>query len=271
MLFKNCSEPPGGHVLELPDPDRSQLANSPLDLVVCQIRFDQRSNVSTPKIGFGFQKALTESPENPWKVEPIEGPPPLNITITAEGTQQLSTGDLQRGWRFTSSGGAYSLVLMSDSLAVETRRYTRWSDFREMIERAIGCLTDQVAPEIELRVGLRYVDRLKDASINRPAGWAAKLQPALHGLVGHKQLGAAVLNQQQQIILSLEGAGECRFAHGTLPTDHGLEYVLDYDLYRQDVRPFDREAVMAVLDLFNTEALKLFQASVTPDTAAELQ
>jgi uncharacterized protein (TIGR04255 family) len=258
-------------VLELPDPDRSQLAGSPLDLVVCQIRFDQRGHVSTPRVGFDFQKALADSPEQPWKVEPIEGPPPMNITVTADGSQQVSTGDPLRGWRFTSSGDAYVVVLMPDSLTVETRRYTRWSAFRATAERAIACLTEHVQPDIELRVGLRYVDRLKDASIDRPSGWAAKLQPALHGLVGHQQLGAAVLNQQQQIILSLAKDAECRFAHGTLPTDRGLEYVLDYDLYRQDARPFDGEAVIAALDLFNTEALKLFQASITPDTAEELR
>jgi uncharacterized protein (TIGR04255 family) len=258
-------------VLELPDPDRSQLVRSALDLVVCQIRFDRRGNVSTPRIGFDFQKALAESPEKPWKAEPVEGPPPMNITVTADGTQQVSTGDPLRGWRFTSPGDVYIVVLMPDSLAVETRRYTRWSAFRETAERAIACLTNQVAPEIEMRVGLRYVDRLEDASIDRPAGWAVKLQPALHGLVGHEQLGAAVLNQQQQIILNLGEVGECRFGHGTLPTDHGLEYVLDYDLYRQDARPFDGEAIIGVLDLFNTEALKLFQASVTADTAAELR
>lgn len=258
-------------MLELPDPDRSQLARSPLDLVVCQVRFDQRGEVSTPKVGFGFQEGLAESSEQPWKVEPIEGPPPMNITVTADGTQQVSTGQPLRGWRFTSSGDTYAAVLMPDSLTVETRRYTRWSAFRAMAERGIACLTAHVAPDIELRVGLRYVDRLKDASIDRPSGWVAKLQPALHGLVGHEQLGGAVLNQQQQIILSLAGDAECRFAHGTLPTDHGLEYVLDYDLYRQDARPFDSGAVIAALDQFNTEALKLFQASITPDAVAELR
>jgi uncharacterized protein (TIGR04255 family) len=257
-------------VLELPDPDRSRLTKSPLDLVVSQIRFDQRSNVSTPTVGFGFQKILAERAGRTWRVEPIEGPRPMNITISAEGPQ-VSTGELLRGWRFTASDNTFVLVLMPDSLAIETRQYTQWSDFRPMAEQAIGCLSQQVGPEIELRVGLRYVDRLRDPSIDRPVGWAAKLQPALHGLVGHEQLGGAVLNQQQQIILNLDGPGECRFAHGTLRTEDGLEYVLDYDLYRQDARPFDGTSVINALDLFNTEALKLFQASVTPNTIEELR
>ena len=56
-----------------------------------------------------------------------------------------------------------------------------------------------------------------------------------------------------------------------LPAEDGLEYVLDYDLYRQDARPFDGTSVIEALDLFNTEALKLFQASVTPNTIEELR
>jgi uncharacterized protein (TIGR04255 family) len=257
-------------VLDLPEPDRSRLTKSPLDLVVSQVRFDQRTRVSTPQVGFGFQAMLSEDAGRTWKVEPVEGPRPMNIAVTPEGPQ-VSTGDMLRGWRFTASDEAYVLLLMPDSIAIETRRYKEWSDFRPMAERTIGCLVEQVDPEIELRVGLRYVDRLRDPSVDRAAGWSSRLQPALHGLVGDERLGPAVLNQQQQIILSLDGAGECRFAHGTLPTEHGLEYVLDYDLYRQDARPFDSKSVIAALDLFNTEALKLFQASVTPNTIDELR
>jgi uncharacterized protein (TIGR04255 family) len=259
-----------GRVLQLPEPDRSRLTKSPLDLVVAQVRFDQRVDVSTPKVGFGFQKILADSPDRAWRVEPIEGPRPIDITVTREGPQ-VSTGEQLRGWRFTAPDDAYILVLMPDSIAIETRDYTEWSDFRPTAERAIGCLTEEVGPEIELRVGLRYVDRLRDDSIDSAAGWAANLQPPLHGLFGDERLGPAVLNQQQQIILRVNAACECRFAHGTLPTEHGLEYVLDYDLYRQDARPFGAASVMEALDLFNTEALKLFQASVTQAKIEELR
>jgi uncharacterized protein (TIGR04255 family) len=270
MLFKKCSETERGRVLDLPEPDRSRLTKSPLDLVVSQVRFDERGTVSTPTVGFGFQAMLGEDAGRTWKVEPVEGPRPVNIAVTPAGPQ-VSTGEVLRGWRFTASDEAYAVVLMPDSIAIETRRYKEWSDFRPVAERVIGCLVEKAAPEIELRVGLRYVDRLRDPSIDRADGWLTRLQPALHGLVGHERLGPAVINQQQQVILSLDGAGECRFAHGTLPTEHGLEYVLDYDLYRQDARPFDSASVLTALDQFNTEALKLFQASVTPNTIDELR
>jgi uncharacterized protein (TIGR04255 family) len=259
-------------VLDLPDPDRAQLSKSPLDLVVCQIRFDQRENVSSSsKVGFAFQEALRITGEDPWKAEPIEGPPPVNVVITSEGAQQMSTGAPLRGWRFTSSDAAYAVILMADSISVETRRYTRWTNFRATAQRALERLTEMLVPEIEYRVGLRYVDRLHDPSIVEPAGWTTRLQHPLHGLVGHEQIGAAVLMQQQQVILNLGDGAQCRFAHGTLPTDQGLEYVLDYDLYREDARPFDARAVLDVLDLFNTEALQLFQASLTPETVSELR
>ena len=74
-------------MLELPDPDRSRLTKSPLDLVVFQIRFDQRSSISAPAIGFAFQTTLGARAKRAWKIEPIEGPRPMNITVTAEGPQ----------------------------------------------------------------------------------------------------------------------------------------------------------------------------------------
>ena len=260
-------------MLDLPDPDRSQLGKSPLDLVVCQIRFDRRAIISASnKVGFDFQAALQASEGTRWKMEPIEGPPPVTIVVTTDGPHQISGGDPTNGWRFTSGDGAYVVVLMSDSIAIETRRYTRWSEFRATVERAIERVATSFSPEIELRVGLRYVDRLQSVDAGQPADWTAHLQPALHGLVGHEVLGVAVLSQQQQIMLDLgAGVGVCRFAHGTLPTDQGLEYVLDYDLYRQDARPFERTEILAALDAFNTEALKLFQASITPVAAEALR
>ena len=259
-------------MLDLPDPDRSLLTNSPLDLVVCQVRFDQRAVISaSSKVGFEFQAALQADDESRWKMEPVEGPPPVNIVVTPDGAQQISGGDPIKGWRFASVDGVFIVVLMPDSIAVETRRYTGWDSFRATVERALDRLVTNFGPEIELRVGLRYVDRLKDEAAKRPSDWAAQLQSALHGLVAHEKLGPAVSNQQQQIMLELGDGAVCRFAHGTLPTDGGLEYVLDYDLFREEARPFEAEAILDVLDLFNSEALKLFQASITPETAEALR
>lgn len=259
-------------MLDLPDPDRSQLGRSPLDLVVCQVRFDQRPVIAaSSKVGFEFQASLQEGDDARWKVEPVEGPPPMNIVVTPEGAQQVSSGEPVKGWRFISTDGAFIVALMPDSLSVETRRYTTWDAFRGKAERALDLLVTSFAPEIELRVGLRYVDRMKDDGAERACDWASRLQPALHGLLGHETLGPVVLNQQQQVMLDLGDGAVCRFAHGTLPTDDGLEYVLDYDLYRQEARPFETPVILDALGLFNTEALKLFQASITPATAKALR
>ena len=88
---------------------------------------------------------------------------------------------------------------------------------------------------------------------------------------GTEALASAVLSQQQQIMLDIGEGVVCRFAHGTLPTDGDVEYVLDYDVYRREARPFDAAAILDALDTFNTEALKLFQASITPATAETLR
>jgi len=258
-------------MLDLPEPDRSQLSHSPLDLVVCQIRFDARSAISASKFGFSLQGALGGASGGSWSLDPVDLPAPMSITLTPEGPQQGPVGLPTRGWRLTHEQGAYNVLLVPDSLAIDTRRYSSWDEFRAMCVAAIGSVADLARPEIELRVGLRYVDRLADPAVKTPAGWAGKLRTPLRGLVGHDSLGETVLNQQQQIVLKLEAGAECRFSHGTLETPTGLEYVLDYDLYRQLARPFDPDDVIECLDAFNTEALKLFQASLEPATLEGLR
>jgi uncharacterized protein (TIGR04255 family) len=259
-------------LLDLPDPDRSQLGKSPLDLVVCQVRFDQRPVIAaSSKVGFEFQAALQEGDDSRWKVEPVEGPPPVNVVVTPDGAQQVTGGEPVKGWRFISTDTGFIVALMPDSLSVETRRYTTWDDFRATAERALGLVVASFDPEIELRVGLRYVDRMKPDGAERASDWVPRLQPHLHGLLGHETLAPTVLSQQQQVMLDIGEGAVCRFAHGTLPTDDDLEYVLDYDVYRQEARPFEATAILDVLDMFNTEALKLFQASITPTTAKALR
>jgi uncharacterized protein (TIGR04255 family) len=250
-------------VLNLPDPDGARLPNSPLDLVVTQIRFDARDVVSETKFGFAFRDALAGEEGTFPRLEPVEGQS-FNIAVGAGGAQQISQGPAPKGWKFLSEDGASSVVLMPDSIAVETRRYETWATFLPIVERTLRVLADHVGPEIELRLGLRYIDRIREASVTVPSEWAEYLAEPLRGFLAHPSIGNAVKAHQHQVVFDL-GDGECRFVHGTLPADEGeTHYVLDYDLYREDPQPFSVDALLAGLESFHTDALKIFQASTEP-------
>lgn len=254
-------------MLNLPEPDDSLLPQSPLELVVTQIRFEPQEQIAEARLGFAFRDALNAAGAELERTEPMQGQA-INIGVGIDGSAQVAQGPGPRGWRFSSADGVRSVALLQDSLGIEVRRYDGWADFHQHVERALGVLVEHVAPEVELRLGLRYIDRITEVGAEAPSAWAGYLAEPLRGFLAHPTVAESVKAQQHQVVFDL-GHGECRMIHGTLPAEGGkVDYVLDYDLYREDPQPFSVDAVLDGLERFHTDALKLFQASTEPTLKA---
>jgi uncharacterized protein (TIGR04255 family) len=110
--------------------------------------------------------------------------------------------------------------------------------------------------------------------VTSPSGWRPYISPGLLGLVSHDQLGKTVTMTQQQLTLNLGEGVVCNLRHGCLPdiTAQGATvYLLDLDLYRQTGREFNVLGIEQAGEMFNTLALQLFEASVTPALLKELE
>ena len=83
----------------------------------------------------------------------------------------------------------------------------------------------------------------------------------------HERIGPGVTAAEQQIVLEVDDDTKCGLRHGFFADperDLALTYVLDFDLYREGVRVFDRDEILSAADQFNTFALQLFQEATTP-------
>jgi uncharacterized protein (TIGR04255 family) len=232
----------------LPDPDPALLPGAPLDLVVCQVRFELRNEISTPQVGLTFQAALGGK--------------------DGEYPRLDSVGDAPGGWRFQSADGAWIVSLMPDHLALESRRsYPGWETFSVRLHTLIDVLVAQLGPEIEQRVGLRYIDQIKEVDATSAADWSRYLAPELLGLAAHEVLGAHVANARQQLLLDLGEDYGCVLNHGFLPDENSdrLGYALDFDVFRDGARPFDPAALRETLSILHEDAFKLFRASITDE------
>jgi hypothetical protein len=234
--------------LDLPQPDPTQLARSPLELVVCQIRFENPSVPRDAGVALEFHGALGGS-TGPYPV--IEQVNTLSVSIApvAIPAQQMA------GWRFSEPDGSWVVSMMPDHVALETRRYTTW--------------------EIDFRTRLALVvDRIGELELAKPTDWEPFISPELLGLVLHPKIGSCVEASVQQLTLSLGDGVECGLRHGFLRDESAtdkLDYLLDFDLYRQGARPFDPDGLKDVADQLNTYAVQLFQASATPHLLGRLR
>jgi uncharacterized protein (TIGR04255 family) len=255
-------------VLNLPSPDRHQLARSPLVLTVCQVRFEQILAVADARVMLGVQEALGGPTGLYPRVDQIKGPS-LQVLVSAEGGQESRPLQGVAGWRLQSDDGAWTASVMPDFVALETTRYTTWeADFGPRMSSLLDAVAAHVNPALEERLGLRYVDRLTGLAIREPAHWTRYIAAPLLGVLLHETLGSAVVSTQQQIDLNLGGDVRCILRHGhpTEVDDEGLQtYVLDFDVYRQSARRFDVEGIKDALALFSDAALQLFHESLNRD------
>jgi uncharacterized protein (TIGR04255 family) len=252
--------------LDLPEPDPQRLASAPLDLVVCQVRYETNLGVSDSKLARAFHEAVGGRHGIYSNIGQVVGQA-INVSVEDEGARATTSSAPLSGWRFGAVDDSWIISLMPDHVALETSAYTTWDEFRVRLGDVLTAAADAIDPAFEHRLGLRYIDRLDDLEIETPKDWGRYVSAHLLGPVLDEALGPAITATRQALFLRLTDEMRCNFNHGFFaePGDTRLGYLLDYDLFRQDSRPFDARSIMSAAEEMHRSALQLFQASIVKD------
>jgi uncharacterized protein (TIGR04255 family) len=171
------------------------------------------------------------------------------------------------GWRMTSADG-WIVTIMPDSAALETSRYTTWDDdFRPRLRNLIEAVASRIGPAVEQRLGLRYVDRVTQPRVTSTDEWREYIAEPFLGPIMHPTVGPLVKNSQQQTGLALDDGINALVRTGFAVDDDpdgGLSYLLDFDVFRGDVRAFDAEDIMSGAETLHDVNVRLFQQAVKP-------
>lgn len=252
--------------LTLPRPDFGYLPKSPLELVVCQVRHDDRPIDADAALA--IQEALGGSDGFFERVEQVE----LRVASMTVGPGIAAPGPTEsfQGWHLKSADGAWTAALLPGHFSLETTQYTRWADFDGRLVDLTRAIAATVPPVMEQRVGLRYVDRLRGLDVREPAQWSKWIEPSILGPVLHPVIGAGVESTRQQIDLDLGDGHACVLRHGTVrdadaPADVEVSYLLDFDVYRSQSRRFVPEHIAEATTTFHEKADALFRQVITDD------
>jgi uncharacterized protein (TIGR04255 family) len=247
--------------LRLPEPSTERLERSPLELVVCQVRHERNMAVADAKRALEVHGGLGG------KYPVLDEAAGITLNIVGGAGGVSTTPDQQRGWNFRSADGAWTVVLMPEFFALETRSYADWTDFSTRLDELVRLVHAAFEPSLEQRLGLRFIDRIKDPLIRSPEEWKGWIDERLLGPVLHGSFGPAIKAVQQ--VLQLDGGNdmEVLLRHGCVlegsaesPIWH---YLLDHDCSRSGGRAFSPEAVRNGAERLHTVALAVFQAAVT--------
>lgn len=258
--------------VELPAPDRTILEKAPLQLVVCQVRFDEAEAPNDRKAARRFFTQLGG----------IDGPFPKlsqiqtqRVTIDPQALPgETPMTEQQRGWRFSDREGDRHVTLLPGSLALETTAYRSWDEFAPHLERALNVLGDEVDPAIEQRLGLRFVNLIILDEVHEAVGWEGYIAADLLAPGGHPVLGSGVVAAQHRVVLDLGDELRCLLNYGLVPDANGagrVGYLLDLDIFRERSAPFSPAEVFKASEFMNDRAVSLFQQLTTPELRALLR
>lgn len=145
------------------------LTKSPLVLVLCQVRF--ATIFAMEKYFPMIQDALR-----------LRGYPLAKNTVIQEaiftpaGTKTIET---QR-WEVENKQKTRSIVLSGNFVVFQTTAYSRFDDFVREVDLAVSTVASQVKGLLIQRVGLRYVDLVRETTPGHT--WKDYIQAGLHGI-----------------------------------------------------------------------------------------
>ncbi len=212
-------------------------AAAPLDGVVCQCKFQPVMSLLGDSGVAGFQEALRAEYPNYEKVMSTE------VQISSSGAQSLA--NQAPVYRLKSADEAWTVSIAVDSVALETPRYTDFSEFLQRMNHVLKVTSRTLHPASTTRVGLRKINNLKHPEVETPQDWSRFLRRELVGIL-------AVDTFPTGIEFSL---ADVRFRdednwmivrHGLHPQAQ-LHYLLDIDYYCE--RPYEIEADGPLTDL----------------------
>jgi uncharacterized protein (TIGR04255 family) len=274
-MFNKCSISRRGPALplDLSELDRTLLRRAPLTSVVFQVRFNRSQIAADAATARALFERFGGSP-GPFPI--LEQIAETGINLTLSGIQQpvVQQGGVTSGWRIADNGKVTAISLLPTSVSVETATYAGWDEsFADLVREVLEAVSELVEPVFEERLGLRYINQIIDPEVTDPLEWQTWIAGSFLGLAADAELSPMTSFIRQQALLQLDAEVRCNLNVGFAPDPErsgALTFLLDSDVYREGMRPFELDAIRDAGTTFNAYALRLFQLGTSGDLRARL-
>lgn len=206
-----------------PHADRKDLPNPPIELIIAQVRFPTLAALFSNDGYVPFAEAIAgEFPS----AEPVRR---VEYELSPSGIAEKAQNPV---WKFDDLDGQTTLTLTPTFLALETKQYQSFSQFRDTFISSCDKLASCHTVRYRTRLGLRYVDRVtREKYANLPVDWITLINsPALPlsaqagGLPHQSELETRFqvsdcLGLTYRSTMSLEGFGTTESTDFTLDLD----------------------------------------------------
>jgi uncharacterized protein (TIGR04255 family) len=254
--------------MPFPEVQRVVYGKNPLSEVVCQLRFPPILRIES-EVPARFQDRIRE--EFPDFGETlglqIEAPSELQGVAVPELLGRTAI----RNYRFASEDDCWHVNLTRGFVALTTKKYERWEEFRSKLESPLSALVSIYSPTSFSRIGLRYINKIKRSQLGlEDVDWSELLEPHLMGLLRMPEVHDRVTQFESRYEIQLsDRESSVRIVTAFVDETNERCYVIDNDFFRAG--KIDISAVTEHLDYFNQRGSRLFRWCITDRLHAAME
>jgi uncharacterized protein (TIGR04255 family) len=239
-----------------------RLSASPLRLALLQAR-------TTPVLAFeqpAEVQKLVEALGGRWTIADRQTNRELTFQVGPTGMQQQASAP-ETVWVLSAEDSGTRAAVSASSVAAESDRYAQWDDFHAAAADLFAAVQRVAAPARCTRLGLRYINELRDERADGdPQRLAELLNPAL--IAPALALGRPVAGSLAELRVAEDEEAAFTLRHGLV--SRGI-YLLDLDAYREEPEAFDAHALLARAERFHARIESVFAWALTEAYLRELE
>lgn len=255
--------------LQLAEKDRVVFERPPLALVVFQLRFSNLPEISERNYIETFKKAIEE--QYP-KFEPSKQ---VTVQFDIPSNEPHQTETVQ--WRFTDESRNWTVVLATDFLTFEVRKYEHFEEYTSRLMSLLSALIEHIRPKVGLRVGLRYINEIRLGTEEL----CEIVRPEVLGLLSVTEFKKYASQGTQEIALRFAENEAMQIRYGFFPDGGAVQplpgesapsgpfYLLDFDASRTFAPPhllqIEPHVIGEYIGRFHDEIEEVFLWSITDE------
>jgi uncharacterized protein (TIGR04255 family) len=242
-------------VMPFPDSPRVIYDINPLEEVICQLKFPPILKIDSEPPA-AFQDDIRST------YPLLQEVPGVLVDVPSEIAKMLPGFVGGKSYSFESADGMWKVALSKDFLALSTKAYRKWEDFRLRLGVVLDSLERHFRPAFYVRVGLRYRDVIRPSLLGiENVRWKELLQPWILGALFEDALAPHIQHTIGDVLVSLgDATGQVRIRHGLVkqPAAGGeVVYSIDSDFHKEGNT--EKRNVIELLNAFNKDAGNLFR------------
>ncbi|MEK7180023.1 MAG: TIGR04255 family protein [Patescibacteria group bacterium] len=237
---------------KIPACDHEVFKRNFLSSVICQIKVQPIFRIASDTPPADFQDKIR-------KQYPI---------VKKERAEQVEVrgGDFRRTslgntWRFLSEDHLWQVTLDSAFIALETKNYKSFTEFRKKFEEIYDAFVTTYAPSRPERIGLRYNNLIRAVNIRTISDWTKWIKPELIGLIGSDSLIQEPVTHDFKELQTIQEPGQLGIKHGLLRDQEKSQfYLIDIDRYIMGAK--NQEETSRFLAKFNEDCFNFFMWAI---------